>query len=551
MSAFQTPKEIENYLNLTWRKPPSNFVNASTYYSGLSPFFMNYMQTVVRPCMAYMSGAADGVVNSGLKMNVGYTIRKTAVRLIKGDKIMFEGNDEDTKLLSGYWQTSVGFDRFYEGCVDDLLNGTTIIKLNKDSFGRCVPVSERVDRYYASTDDCGNVIRVTIFNSLLYEASFGNAVHNSFWLVEERFFKKRIPYVKYKVHVKSGIAGQELLPRMWGDGIPEKDLPREVTDILQAKGVKVNKEIRLPFRDGLGVWNVTLTAKNSCVPGLAMGDPLLYGALDLLWSVDMVFSGSLTDVILGKGKILVPKRFLETVRRDFAAAGIKTATENLSDRIMLRSDMQNDNDDSFVYVATERDKDFPPQAVQFNIRSEEYRGMFELYLRQIVSHCGFAPTSVFPFLQDGSNKTAREVTAEENLTRATVQSIHQTLSPVLDRMLNEVLYQLYKDAGKEYDGNIKIKLSDYIGNKLLRDENIRDNYQAGLIPQDVAIQQANGITTAETQEYVAKIKEEQKSQQVNFGDYYPEGIDNDNSEQTIEQTGNSLGRSGSGNPFNG
>nr|DAH74366.1 MAG TPA: portal protein [Caudoviricetes sp.] len=551
MSSFQTPKAIENYLNLTWRKPPSNFVNASTYYTGLDPFFMNYMTTVVRPCMAYMSGAADGVVNSGLKMNVGYTIRKTAVRLIKGDKIMFEGIDEDSKMLSDYWAPSVGFDRFYEGCIDDLLNGTTIIKLNKDAFGRCVPVSERVDRYYATTDDCGNVIRVTIFNSLLFQMNFGNAVHNSFWLVEERFFKRGAPYVKYKVHVKSGIAGQELLPAMWCDGIPEQDLPEEVTNVLRAKNIKVNKDIKLPFRDGLGVWNATLTAKNSCVPGLAMGDPLLYGALDLLWSVDMVFSGSLTDVILGKSKILVPKRFLENIRRDFASAGIKTATENLSDRIMLRSDMQNDDDDSFVYVATERDKDFPPQSVQFNIRSEEYRGMFELYLRQIVSHCGFAPTSVFPFLQDGSNKTAREVTAEENLTRATVQSIHQTLSPVIDRMLNEVLYQLYKDAGKEYKGNIKIKLSDYVGNKLLRDENIRNNYQAGLIPQDVAVQQVNGISNAETEEYMDKIKEEQQAQQVNFGEFYPEAVNDDNSEQTAEQAGNNAGRGGSANPFNG
>jgi hypothetical protein len=82
MSSFQTPKLIENYLSLDWRKPPSNFINASQYYSKLDPFFINYMNTVVRPCVAYMSGAADGVVNSGLKMNVGQTIKKTAVHLI-------------------------------------------------------------------------------------------------------------------------------------------------------------------------------------------------------------------------------------------------------------------------------------------------------------------------------------------------------------------------------------------------------------------------------------------------------------------------------------
>lgn len=543
MSSFQTPKIVEDYLNLPWRKPPQNFINASQYYANLDPFFINYMNTVVRPCVAYMTGAADGIVNSGLKMNVGYTIKKTAVHLIKGDKVVFEGNDIDSKLLSDKWAPAVGFDRFFESAIDNLMCGTTIIKLNKDRFGRCVPVSERVDRYYASTDDCGNVIRITIFNSLLFQMNFGKSVRNSFWLVEERFFKKSKPYVKYKVHAKSGIAGQEVLPTIGGAGIPEKDLPEEAQILVKAKGITLNKEIALPFKDGLGVWLMQLTANNSCVPGLRMGDPLLYGVTDLLWSLDIVYSGSLTDVLLGKGKILVPKRFLNTIRNDLAAIGVKTQTaigdNSISDRIMQRSDLLNDEDDSFVYVATERDKDFMPQAVQFEIRSEQYKGMLNLYLRQIVSLCGFAPTSVFPFLADGSLKTATEVNAEENLTRGTVQSIHQIIAPVLNRLLNEVLFQLYKDCGQEYTERISVKLSDYIGNKLLRDENIRNNYASGLIPRENAVQQVNDISNQETEEYMSKLAEEDKQRSplgFNDFDYFGDGND---SGKSFEHPGNS------------
>ena len=533
MSSFQTPKIVEDYLNLSWRKPPQNFINASQYYVGLDPFFINYMNTVVRPCVAYMTGAADGIVNSGLKMNIGYTIKKTAVHLIKGDKVVFEGNDIDSKLLSDKWAPAVGFDRFFESAIDNLMAGTTIIKLNKDAFGRCVPVSERVDRYYASTDDCGNVVKITIFNSLLFQMNFGKSVRNSFWLVEERFFKKSKPYVKYKVHAKSGIAGQEVLPTLGGAGIPENDLPEEARTIVKSRGITLNKEIPLPFKDGLGVWIMQLTANNSCVPGLRMGDPLLYGVTDLLWSIDIIYSGSLTDVILGKGKILVPKRFLTTIRNDLAALGIKTQVgtngdNSLSDRIMQRTDMMNDEDDSFVYVATERDKDFLPQSVQFEIRSEAYKGMLNLYLRQIVSLCGFAPTSIFPFLADGSLKTATEVNAEENLTRGTVQSVHQIIAPVLNRLLNEVLYQLYKDCGQEYKERISVKLSDYIGNKLLRDENIRNNYREGLIPRENAVQQVNDISNQETEEYMLKLAEEDKKRQpLSFNDFDYFGENND------------------------
>lgn len=550
MSGFQTPKEIENYLNLEWRKPPESFINTSLYYTGLNPFFINYMNTVVRPCAAYMSGAADGVVNSGLKMNIGYTIRKTATKVLKGDRIIFDGEDKNCKILSDNWSPSVNFEKFLESTIDNLLYGTTIIKLNKDLNGRCVPTSQRVDRYYATTDDYGNVIRVTIFNSLLFETSYGKSVRNSFWLVEERYYKKNKPYVQYKVHAKSGIAGSELLPPINSDGLPVEGLPDEITNILKSRNITVNKEIKLPYRDGLGVWILTLTANNSSVPGLAMGDPLLYGALDLLWSVDMVFSGSLTDVILGKGKILVPKRFLDTIRQDFAAKGVQTKINDssLSDRIMAREAMQNDEDNSFVYIATERDKEFPPQAVQFNIRSEEYKSILELYLRQIVTHCGFAPTSIFPFLVDNSAKTATEVTAEENLTRATVQTVHQTIEPVLDRLLNEVLYQLYKGVGQEYNDMVHVKLSDYVGNKIMRDENIRSNYQAGLMPKDVAVQQINRTSNKETNEYLQKLEAEKKANEPQFGDFFPQGVDYD-SKQGTEQADNFFGRGGSGNPF--
>ena len=71
-----------------------------------------------------------------------------------------------------------------------------------------------------------------------------------------------------------------------------------------------------------------------------------------------------------------------------------------------------------------------------------------------------------------------------------------------------------------------IKLADYIGNKLLRDQNIRENYAAGLLPLDIAVQRINDISASETQEYIRKIEEEQKSRQpsgyglFNDKDYY-------------------------------
>lgn len=508
MSGFQPPKYLQEYLNKEWRTPPQSFVNTSQYYANLDPFFIQYMRTVVRPSMAYATATADGTINSGVKMNVGYTVKNTAVRIVKGEKVIFEGADKVSKLISDKWAPSVNFNGFYETAIDYMLSGGSVLcKLNKDARGRCIPVAVRVDRYYASTDDTGEIINVTILNSFLFSERYGNDGERSYWLVEQRFFENGKPYVRYKVNLKSGIAGTENLPTLDGEGIPEKDLPVSVQKLLRQRNVRLNQKTVLPFKNGLGckIWRRTQT--NSCVPGLAMGDPLLFGVLDLLFAVDVVFSGSLTDVILGKGKVLVPKKYLQSIREDFKAMGLNSkAFERMG-----RTDVFNDDDDSLVYIYTEHDKDFQPKEVQFDIRAEKYNGMLEMYLRQIVSLCGFAPTSIFPFLVDGSQKTATEVTAEENLTRGTVQCLHQTLSQNINEILDEVLYQLYNDAGQAElfkFGMVTVKLSDYIGNPLQRDRNIRENYAAGLIPKETAVQKINDLTAAETQEYLSKISED-------------------------------------------
>lgn len=514
---FKVPEAVQEYLDLDWRKPPQNFVDCSLYYAGLDPFFIDYMNRVIRPCMAYTNGCADNVYNSGAKLNIGYSIKNTAMKLVKGDKILFEGNDTACKVLSDIWSPAVSFETFLESSIDYLLaGGTTAVKLNKDAFGRITPSALRVDRYYASTDELGNVLNISIFNSFLFSEKFGRKSLRQYWLVEERYYNENSkPCVIYKVHWKSGVAGKEILPSIDNPGIDIEGLPENVRKILSRRGIKLNEEMELPFRDGLGVWLWRRTANNSCVPGLSMGDPLLYGTLDLIWAADMVFSGSITDVILGKGKILVPKKYLQSIREDFAKAGIT----GVGSALLSMTDTYSDSDDSMVYIYTEHDKDFNPTPVQFDIRAEQYRGMLEVYLRQIATHCGFAPTSVFPFLQDQSAKTATEVTAEENLTRATIQSIHQTIIPSINRMLDEILYQY------GFEGKAHIKLSDYVGNKLLRDQNIRENYQAGLTPDDVAVQQINNISAGETQEYLEKLK----AGQITYGnklfdekDYYGE-----------------------------
>lgn len=498
--SFEYPQYLQDYLSKKGDSPFETFVNASQYYANTNAYVMTYLGRVVRQCMAYACATHDGAYNHGVSANIGYTAIKNATKLIKGDKTLFNGADAATRFLSDTWLPYSRFDLFLDEAITYMLQGgTTLIKLNKDKLGRCSLSANRVDRCMFTANDAGDVTDALFFSTFL-SSTKSDGYAEQLWLVEHRYYENGSPTVVYRVHRKSGTAGNETLPLIESEGMHFDSLPESAQITVSRKGIELDTPITLPFRDGLGVWALLNSATNSCVPGLKMGDPALYATLDLLWAIDTVFGGSIIDVLNGKGTVLVPKRYMTSLNEALQ----QVATESGAVQLRTREDLTPPND-NFVYVKVESDKDyFIPQAVQFDIRSEPYRGMWEMYLKQFAVSFGYAPTTLFPYLQDASPKTAREVTAEENLTRASVQSAHRLIIPELNRAIAEVLYQ----AGIK--GKATIQLSDYIGNKLMRDENMRQNYAAGLIPHETAVQVVNGLSAKETQEYMDKLATEQK-----------------------------------------
>lgn len=84
---FQIPEFLKSYLeNTKYRKPFESFVNNSTYYSQLNWQWINYMETVVRPCVAYAFGNVDGAYNSSLSTSTGMAILRGATTVLPGYK---------------------------------------------------------------------------------------------------------------------------------------------------------------------------------------------------------------------------------------------------------------------------------------------------------------------------------------------------------------------------------------------------------------------------------------------------------------------------------
>lgn len=516
---FKVTKALKAHLDAAHSKPIDGFINNSTYYTNLDYQWITYMQQFVRPCVAYGSGVGDLNNNSTIKSAVGKAMVDGATRLVIGDKVFFEGNDVACAFLSDIWRQAVNFDAFLSRSQRfKFLAGSTPLKLNIDERGIPYPTAVRLDRALLTVDDFGDVISGVFFIGILASLERRGGETLDYWLVEDRHYSedgKKV--IEFKVFSKQGIANAPVLPSPWQKGIPYDNLPKEVKTALRKSGVtRINEEMELPFRDGLGVWLLNRTATNSVVPDSPFGDPLLLGCLDLLWSIDVVFAGSMIDVINGEGKVLVPKMFLQETMKRLQAQNPGT------NFLVTTAELDTYGDESFVYIQPngfDKDKQ-TPTPIQFDIRAEQYRAMWELYQKEAVVRGGFSPTSIFPHLTpDGSAKTATEVTAEENLTRASVRQAHALDIPVYNKILREVLYQ------EGLPDDINIVLGDYIGNKMMFDQNVRDNYAAGLIPLETAVQMINNLTYAETQEYIAKIRAEKESERemtFNSRDYFGE-----------------------------
>lgn len=87
-----------------------------------------------------------------------------------------------------------------------------------------------------------------------------------------------------------------------------------------------------------------------------------------------------------------------------------------------------------------------PEAIQFELRASEWKEARNMLLECIATSIGISVSTLASYLQDGSNRTAREVSAEENATTLFVENARRRFESPINEMLKTVLrYYGYKD----------------------------------------------------------------------------------------------------------
>lgn len=475
------------------------FVNNSVFYAMIPSYYRPFMQRFVQRPLWWVDGwdpyfhSQDSGI---LSTRLGAAIVDRVAKKVSGSRILFKnvGNQTDktgeneSRAFIDKWSDNVGFERSLKTAIKySAAAGTGLLKVNKNNEGDLWIEGVRFDRFLPSVDaSTGKIREVKCFlmTNISYDKENTGDTATAFNLIEKRYFGdytklsgevlKNVPLVEYYIQrgVGSVTMGQFIMSGEHGERILWKNLPKPIRDsILENYSATVfDKPILLPFNDWLGCELLTWTDEVSGVPQLPFGESVLMKVIPFLQEYDYLISMYGTELYLGRGRVLIP----QGIDSGKNASGVASSWNGGLDSM------------AFTKVPFLKPEDQQPLPVQFDIRSQNMADVKNSLLESIAVNIGISPSTLAPFLNDSSARTAREVSTEENETAAYVAETRGILERPINRLLNNVCrYYGLSDT-------VAIRWSQAgLSNPYMTTEMMVSQYNAGLISLKDAISNLN------------------------------------------------------------
>ena len=483
----------------------------------------------------WVHGGQYGLLSTG----IGTTIVNRAADSVFGGNVMFANARKPTSyttkdgkpigaamnFIANKWSLDVNFKGKIKRAIKDAFaGGFSLLKLNK-ADGELWLDALRADRFYLDKTGNGKIRKVVCILSF-YDSTTPSkgGDKKKYCLIEERryeklgMFGKEIPIVEYKIY-DSSVQIQYL--DINDNFIKWEDLPKNVREAFKAEyDFELNRPQAMNGFTDLGCYLLLGSDDVSNVPQVGLGESLLANILTYLYEYDFYNTCFNTDMYLARGRVLVPK----PMQSPQAATGA-----------------QNSGLDDFLYtkVETLNTDQQKPEAIQFELRSAEWKEARNMLLECMATSIGISVSTLASYLQDGSNRTAREVSAEENATTLFVENARRRFEAPINEMLKTVLrFYGYKD-----DIEVRWSRSGMTNITVLVDTLSRA-VDAGLISQKKAHHAFNYDDDEEQNEEDYKLVEQERSQQATDTEEDYMRYLNDNSQPSAQPAGDSGGGSG-------
>lgn len=500
------------------------WVNNQDFYSLVPSEYFAFYNSWVRTWLywydgyvPWVHGGAQGILSTG----IGTMIVNRAADSVFGGNLMFSNarkpkirvQKDDNKsvgaaldFITNSWTKDVDFRTKIKRAIRyAYAGGFSLLKLN-NAGGELWLDALRPDRFFVDMDGRGRLRKVVSIASL-YEKMTPNKSGNNkrYVLCEERryeqigIFGQEIPVVECKIYETSMPINHFTAD---DNCVRWEDLPKDVRTAFKREynDGRLNEPKALNGFEDLGCYLLRGSEDVSNVPQINLGESLLANVMTYLYEYDFYNTCFNTDMYLARGRVLVPKG-MQGPRAVAQANGVA----------VMYGSAQNAGLDSFLYTKVESTNPDvqKPEPIQFALRSAEWKEARNMLLESIATGIGISVSTLASYLSDGSNRTAREVSAEESATTLFVENARRRFENPINTMIKTVL-RFYG-----YIDDVEVRWSRAgMTNVTVLVDTLTKAVQGGLISPEAAHSAYNYDNDEEQNaEDYAKVLENQKSQQ--------------------------------------
>lgn len=493
------------------------WTNNNEFYKLIPAPYYSFYNNWVRTWLYWYDGFVPWVHGTQyglLSTSIGTTIVNRAADSVFGGNLMFANARTPTitvkkkgkqigkalDFISNDWALDTDFRSKVKRAVRDAFaGGFSLLKINCDG-GELWVDNLRADRFYIEKTGRGQLRKVVSLLSV-YDSMSQSGNERHYGLVEERRFEKigmfgeEIPVVEYKIYETSA----QIQNISTSDNfVPFEDLPKKVREAFKADfgTCKLNKPIAMNGFKTLGCYLLKGSDDISNVPQIGLGESLLANITTYLYEYDFYNTCFNTDMYLARGRVLVPKALQSP---------------------QAKTGAQNTGLDDFIYtkVETMNTDQQKPEAIQFELRASEWKEARNMLLESIATSIGISVSTLASYLSDGSNRTAREVSAEESATTLFIENARRRFEKPLNDLISDVL----RFYGYVDDVEIRWSRAGMTNTTVLVDTLSRA-VQSGLISEKKAHHAFNYDDDEEQNEEDYKLVEEERearAQRENYG----------------------------------
>ena len=408
------------------------YAGNSAFYSAVPHPYKDYYMRFVRQYFQWYDGFVPTFHNHmhGIfSSRMAYTILHKLAEQTTGARIMFEDrgqHGEALRFMEDFANTRSISNKITLATEWAFAGGDSLLKLNSRRGELFVDVI-RKDNYFLNTNFNSDIEAVSIllytYTDMIQENP--TDARRMFYLLEERKYEGDVPMERLTIKQGTGDRITYKNVDFQSADVEFKSLPRNIREKLTKEypNVQFGEWNELPFKD-LGVYMIKSTEKVSFAPSLPFGESLLSNNIHVLMSYDFYYSAFMTDMYMGRGRVLMPRQMQSPQNQDY---NFGDSFKGLDEFLLQRID----------YVSPDEQRPLP---IQFDLRSTDWQQIRNHLLQTLATNIGISERSIATYLVPASEKpTAFEISSDENSTASFVENKRPFIEKAVNDMIKTIL----------------------------------------------------------------------------------------------------------------